>query len=301
MKSNPKQPKPQSALEPNINQNRAFKLSLIAAILILINAALLSATAAWFPWLLPTLPGTTGNDPNLLYTLSAVGLTLGTLVLLGAIGLRKSPNRGLGIFVAVASVPSVITGGGFIVGFVLGILGGAQTFLPKAPMQVPKRTIGFPIKMVDSTRRMKIEGAGPKIMAPLAATFVVTAGLSYFLQPMFNYPLSADWTFALGIAFMAVGIPFWLLSAAMFLKAWQQEKLATAGPFALMPNPIYGGFILFVIPGLSLLLNWWPILLTSVVMYAAQHMFIHEENEALQEKFGQQYTEYKRRVLLKFL
>lgn len=55
-------------------------------------------------------------------------------------------------------------------------------------------------------------------------------------------------------------------------------------------EPIYGSFIVFVIPGISLVLNYWPILLTSVVMFVALRIFIHDEDDALQEKLGKQYA-----------
>jgi len=158
------------------------------------------------------------------------------------------------------------------------------------------------MKKVKNTTRMRIEGAGPRIMAPLFATFAITAWISYAYRPTFNYPLvSAEWTLALGALSLLVGVPFWLLSTGMFLLAYFRGRLATRGPFAVMPNPIYGSWIVFVLPGISLVLNWWPILLTSVVMYAAQRMFIHEEDEALQEKFGRQYNEYRKKVLIPFL
>ncbi len=153
-----------------------------------------------------------------------------------------------------------------------------------------------------SAKRMRIEGAGPKIMAPLFVAFAITAWISYVYRPAFNYPLvPAEWTLALGALFLLVGVPFWLLSTGMFLLAYFGGRLETRGPFALMPNPIYGSWIVLVIPGISLALNWWPILLTSVVMYIAQRMFIREEDDALREKFGGQYEEYRKKVLIKFL
>jgi len=155
---------------------------------------------------------------------------------------------------------------------------------------------------VKNTTRMRIEGAGPKIMAPLFVAFAITAWISYAYRPTFNYPLvPAEWTLALGALFLLVGVPFWLLSTGMFLLAYFRGRLETRGPFAVMPNPIYGSWILFVIPGISLVLNWWPVLLTSVVMYAAQRMFIREEDDALREKFGGQYDEYRKKVLIPFL
>jgi hypothetical protein len=43
-----------------------------------------------------------------------------------------------GIVIIVFSLPSVITGGGFIIGFVLGIVGGALAFSWKPEMQAAK-------------------------------------------------------------------------------------------------------------------------------------------------------------------
>jgi len=147
-----------------------------------------------------------------------------------------------------------------------------------------------------------IEGAGPKIMAPLFVTFAITAWISYVYRPTFDYPLvPAEWTLALGALFLVIGVPFWLLATGMFLISWFGGRLETRGPFAVMFNPIYGGWIVFIIPGISLVLNWWPILLTSVVMFAAQRLFIREEYEYLRQKFGRQYEEYRKKVLIKFL
>ncbi len=106
---------------------RAFLLSLTAGILILGNSALLGVAATWFPWVIPTLPGSADNSTVPFASLTAVGLICGVLVLLGAMMLRRRPvNRKVwGMMIVVFSIPSVITGGGFIIGFILGIIGGA--------------------------------------------------------------------------------------------------------------------------------------------------------------------------------
>jgi len=43
--------------------------------------------------IIPTLPGESGNDVKTLYTLTAIGLILGVLVLLGAIMLHFKPVK----------------------------------------------------------------------------------------------------------------------------------------------------------------------------------------------------------------
>jgi hypothetical protein len=116
---------------------RAFALSLIAGILILINAVALGIVARWFIGIMPVLPGSTGNDPTLLLELAIVGLICGVLVLLGTLMLNRKPanKKVWGIMIIVFSVPSVIMGGGFVIGFILGIIGGAKALSLKPKMQ----------------------------------------------------------------------------------------------------------------------------------------------------------------------
>ncbi len=98
--------------------------------MILINAIGLALVARYAIGIMPTLPGSSGNDPALFYTLSAVGLILSLFVLFGALMLRVKPakKRVWGTMIVVFSLPSVILGGGFIVGFILGIIGGVKAF-----------------------------------------------------------------------------------------------------------------------------------------------------------------------------
>lgn len=120
-------------MSQNEKQNRAFILSLVAGILIVINTTLLGFATTWFPEIIPTLPGSSDNDVTLLYQLTVIGLIFGVLVLIGAILLHFKPakKKACGIIIIVFSIPSVITGGGFIIGFILGIMGGAKALSRK--------------------------------------------------------------------------------------------------------------------------------------------------------------------------
>ena len=122
---------------------KAFTLSLMAGTLILINAVLLGVVAKWFIGIMPTLPGSTGNDPTFLIELATFGLIIGVLVLLGALMLHIKPanKKVWGIMIIVFSIPSVIMGGGFIIGFILGIIGGKIAFSGKTKMQASKPAI----------------------------------------------------------------------------------------------------------------------------------------------------------------
>jgi len=109
---------------------QASTLSLIAGLLIVFNAVAVGVAGAYFPWVFPTLPGSDNNATVSFATIAAIGLTCGALVLLGAVLLHTRPVNGKawGIMIIVFSIPSVVTGGGFIVGFILGIIGGAKAF-----------------------------------------------------------------------------------------------------------------------------------------------------------------------------
>jgi protein-S-isoprenylcysteine O-methyltransferase Ste14 len=151
-----------------------------------------------------------------------------------------------------------------------------------------------------TNQRNGIEGAGPKIMLPMFITIATTAALSYTLQPLSNYPVVSTWTTLVGALLLTIGLSRWFLAVRTFFRAFSSGRLATKGPYAIMPNPIYGIFVVLIVPGISLALNWWPILLTSILGYAALRAFIHEEVTALQEKFGAEYSEYRKKVLIKF-
>jgi hypothetical protein len=96
--------------------------------------------ARWFIGIMPTLPGSSGNDPTLLLGLATFGLIFGVIVLLGALLMRSKPvnKKAWGIVIIVFSIPSVIMGGGFIIGFVLGIIGGVKAVKSKTEIQTTK-------------------------------------------------------------------------------------------------------------------------------------------------------------------
>ena len=106
--------------------SRAFTLSLVAGLLIVCNAVAVGVAGAYFPWVFPILPGSDNNAAVPFTTIAVIALICGALVLLGAIMLRIKPEnkKVWGILITVFSIPSVITGGGFIIGFIMGIVGG---------------------------------------------------------------------------------------------------------------------------------------------------------------------------------
>ena len=99
-----------------------FILSLIAGIIILINAVLLAGVAGFFESLSAVFPIFL---MEIFTGLVSIGLVFGGLVIVGAILIYLPRKETVGgIIVIIFSILSIIIGGGFIIGLILGIIGG---------------------------------------------------------------------------------------------------------------------------------------------------------------------------------
>lgn len=112
-----------------------FVLSLISGIFIILNAALLSLahvlTLFYFamrhpPWMWGGLLVTPTWFPLFL---TVFGVICGLAVLMGAYRLLKGKNVSGGVLIILFSVLSLLIGGGFVVGFMLGVVGGALSLV----------------------------------------------------------------------------------------------------------------------------------------------------------------------------
>jgi len=92
-----------------------FVVSLIAGILILINGLLVSALGAFLFGIMPFL-GT------IVMTIAPV---FGILVIVGAVLMYKGSTTAGGVLVILFGLLSIVIGGGFIIGTILAIVGGA--------------------------------------------------------------------------------------------------------------------------------------------------------------------------------
>lgn len=101
-----------------------FILSMIAGILVILNAAALLATAFYTLWTgvffwLPVI------DPSATHGLVfAIGAIIGLILVIGSILMLLGYGTIGSIVVFPLAVLSLIIGGGFVAGFVLGVLGG---------------------------------------------------------------------------------------------------------------------------------------------------------------------------------
>jgi hypothetical protein len=115
----------------------AFILSLLGGLLILLSGIVfLMIGAAFMGSMMGALvPGLTGLVSSVIAGLGVWGLICGVIILLGAYMIYTRPDtHGMwGIIILVFSLLSFIEGGGYIIGAILGIVGGilAITWKPE--------------------------------------------------------------------------------------------------------------------------------------------------------------------------
>lgn len=101
----------------------AFVLTLIGGILVILDGLYTAAIAAYVSsTVLNIIPGLSA----ILLALGIVALLFGLIMVVGAVKMRSNPEsaRTWGIIVLIISLISIIGGGGFIFGLILGLVGG---------------------------------------------------------------------------------------------------------------------------------------------------------------------------------
>ena len=97
-----------------------------------------------------------------------------------------------------------------------------------------------------------------------------------------------------GFIVLGLGLIFYLITVRGLLKGLKETKLMTTGGYFLCQNPLYASLILLIIPGISLTLNSWLILTTSVMGFIMFKLYIKSEYTELERIFGESYQQYKR-------
>ncbi|MEM2902037.1 MAG: zinc ribbon domain-containing protein [Candidatus Bathyarchaeia archaeon] len=112
-----------AAVYPPARATWGFLTSLIAGIMIIINAAALLSLGFYTFWsgIFPWITYFGAFPPWMLF---AIGIILGVIVCIGSVLMILGYGTIGAVVVMPAAIISLILGGGFIVGFVLGIVGG---------------------------------------------------------------------------------------------------------------------------------------------------------------------------------
>ena len=143
-------------------------------------------------------------------------------------------------------------------------------------------------------KRLSRFGVGPKIVASVVACAALAGALRYSFPgacvvPAFHQTAAV----ILAVIVILIGLPIWLIGAITVMRAYNRDQLLTSGVFALVRHPMYAAWIVLILPGIALLTASWPFLLMPLVAYGVFKALIHTEDEYLENRFGQSYSDYR--------
>lgn len=152
-------------------------------------------------------------------------------------------------------------------------------------------------KALTSPHNLKPQGVGPKIFRN-AMPFLILGIVAGIIFPSFSeFPFSFKSGFqTAGIIFIILGVAIYFTSLVQFINEFPKGKLITKGVYALSRNPLYSSWIIFIFPGLALTFNNWMFLFPAISMYISLEVMIKQEENQLQEIFGDEYLAYKSKV-----
>jgi protein-S-isoprenylcysteine O-methyltransferase Ste14 len=145
--------------------------------------------------------------------------------------------------------------------------------------------------------KMSVFGAGHKIAVATVPTVAFCAAAAWRYGESFHYGgMPVPMLLGAGVGLIVVGLTVNFVAAFSMLRAFRQQRLLTSGIYSLSRNPMYASFIFLTIPGISLALNCWVMLGTSVALYVATSHFVVEEEWWLAERFGSKWEQYAQEV-----
>jgi len=144
---------------------------------------------------------------------------------------------------------------------------------------------------------MTIRGIGKIFERAALPYLILTIILSFIFKKFFSFlPETNFFLVITGFFSLTAGVVLLFLSMVQMAKAYNEQRLETKGMYSICRNPMYSSIIFLIIPGLSLILNSWFVLTTSIISYILVIVFIDEENQYLSRKFGEEYLKYKRKT-----
>lgn len=141
--------------------------------------------------------------------------------------------------------------------------------------------------------KLNLLGVGPKIGLVALPWLAASIFLSIKFPETFAFLREDSRAINIaGLILIVSGAAMYFSTVPFLLKGIKEGKLVRSGAFRVCRNPLYASIILFIIPGVSLLMNSWLVLLTSVVAYIAFKYLIRSEYIEMEKFFGDDYRRY---------
>lgn len=152
----------------------------------------------------------------------------------------------------------------------------------------------------EKQEKMSIFGVGLKLFIPTGIYALLIYALEYFGGISGKMPFDFDTRMMIGGVLIILGFALLAKAGAMIIKGHGCDELCTDGAYALCRHPIYSAWIVFVIPGVCLMLHAWFYLTVPVFAAGLFRILIKQEEQYLEQRFGQKYLDYKVKTPLLF-
>jgi protein-S-isoprenylcysteine O-methyltransferase Ste14 len=154
---------------------------------------------------------------------------------------------------------------------------------------------------------MERDAAAVKVFPPAVplVTILLGEGLA-FLWPIAEGPVALPaperyWLGGAVVVAAVLGLGLW---SVMLMRASGQSEnpwkptlqIVDRGPFAVSRNPMYLQMVLVCIGAAIASWNAWTLMLTPLCAWLLQRLVIGPEEVYLENKFGDVYRDYRRRV-----
>ncbi|NBI43079.1 isoprenylcysteine carboxylmethyltransferase family protein [[Haemophilus] felis] len=140
-----------------------------------------------------------------------------------------------------------------------------------------------------------------KIHLPPPVIFLICALLMWWLPPLYVFP-QHHWVVA---SLVALGLIVGWSSVMQFLLAKtsinpihleKSKKLVISGMFKISCNPMYLSLVILLLAWASWLGSASALLMIAVFVLYMNKVQIRREEQFLEQRFGQDYVDYKKKV-----
>jgi protein-S-isoprenylcysteine O-methyltransferase Ste14 len=138
-------------------------------------------------------------------------------------------------------------------------------------------------------------GVGPRFAIASGAIGFAMITINHCYFPSLSLPNNPI-CFWLGTITVLVGIGLLLFAIVQVHRAFSYGRLVTNGVYAYIRHPVYAVWILFIVPGLFLTTGALFLIVLPFLMYGFVTVLTVEEDEYLKQRFGEEFTDYKKRV-----
>jgi len=146
-------------------------------------------------------------------------------------------------------------------------------------------------------KEMNRLGVGPKFALLGLVYGAVILVLHYSFFPTLTFTLISKWVnIVLGTILIIIGFPLFILSGIMVHTHIGKGKLCTTGVYAYCRHPLYGAWVLFVVPGIVMITGSVVAISWPVFLYILCKIYTAEEERYLRTKFGDEYLGYEKEV-----